>query len=336
MPTMRLVSVTIISIVFLTFLISLGVAQTGRSTKPVPPPKNNQILYDLNGRWITNDGEEIELVCPGCPLQGQAILGGPPKTNSSIQSRFTGGGACKFGGRRTFFIDGSLIGKKLTGHMLRCTQSEPLFKDCGVNSVYPTDFRANVISKDEIYGYFRSEWWGPGGSGQCKYTRDKSGDHDVAFGLTRKQPKAAPASTPAAGCPSGEQKKSSDDNKALELVKDGFKKALKMLDEQRKEMDRNPSAFKDLAQAKEELDEKIKGIKGWLDFWDSINAAACMPPQVSQLLQRYAQETQQNQSTSDFCTNMCVETIDWFSKINSIPDYRKYQLKVGCMAATCN
>lgn len=322
--------------VALTLLTSSGAAQKTRSASPAPTPQNDQILYDLNGIWITNDGEEVELVCPGCPLQGQGVLGGPPKTNSSIQSKFTGGGGCKFGGQRQFFIDGTLTGKKLTGQMLRCTQSEPLFKDCGQSSIYPTDFRASVISKDEIYGYFRTEWWGPGGSGQCKYTRDKSGDRDVAFGLTRKPLQAAPASSPSPGCASGEQKKSSSDDKALELIKGGLKKALNMLDEQRKEMDRNPSAFKDLAQAKEELDQKIDGVKQWLAFWNSIEALGCMPPNVSQLLGRYADETAQNQSTSDFCADMCVQTINWLSNVQSIPDYRKYQMKVACMAATCN
>ena len=309
----------------------LGSVQRNQNSNKNSPPTNQQgPKFDLQGVWVTNDGEEVELTAP--PPDGKG---------GNVLAVFTGNnklpnGECKFGDRRERFIDGELSGKKITGKMWRCTESEPLFKDCHVPSVYTTTFTANVLSNDEIYGYRRSEYWGPGGNGACKYSRDKSGDRDVAFSLTRKQPKAAPASSPAPGCPSGEQKKSSDDNKALELVKDGFKKALKMLDDQRKEMDRNPSAFKDLAQAKEELDEKIKGIKEWLDFWDSINAVACMPPQVSQLLQRYAQETLENQSTSDFCTNMCVQTIDWFSKINSIPDYRKYQLKVGCMAATCN
>jgi len=57
---------------------------------------------------------------------------------------------------------------------------------------------------------------------------------------------------------------------------------------------------------------------------------------ITKLLRRYADEKQQNLSTSDFCTNMCTETVNWLTKIMPTSDYRKYQLKVGCMAATCD
>ena len=191
MPVFQFLMKIVITLTIATLLFApSGIGQKRKDTKSAPASKDDQILFDLRGIWVTSEGEEVDLDCPSCPLQGQAVLGGPPMTNSSITAKFTGGGACKFGGQRKTFIDGKLAGKKLTGTMWRCTESESLFKDCHVASVYTTTFKANVISKDEIYGYRRSEWYGPANLGACKFQRDPSGDKDVAFGLTRKQPTA--------------------------------------------------------------------------------------------------------------------------------------------------
>lgn len=138
---------------------------------------------DLSGLWVTSEGEEVQLT--------QLKNGSGAATVFAIftKNNKLPNGACQFGDRREKFIDGSLEGKKLTGTMWRCTDSEALFKDCHVAPVFKTTFQAEVISKDQISGKRRTEYWGPADNGQCKFTRDPSGDRDVAFRITRKPPK---------------------------------------------------------------------------------------------------------------------------------------------------
>jgi hypothetical protein len=147
---------------------------TGSSDNNDPIPD-----FDLSGIWVTSEGEEVELT--ELKSGGGATVFAVFTEHNKLPN-----GGCKFGDRREKFIDGTLAGKKLTGTMWRCTDSEPLFKGCHVASVYKTTFKANVISKDEIDGYRRTEYWGPGGSGECEFTRDASGDKDAAFRLIRK------------------------------------------------------------------------------------------------------------------------------------------------------
>lgn len=135
---------------------------------------------DLNGLWVTNDREEVQLTQTKNGSESGAVV-----AVFTANNKLPNGG-CKFGDRREKFIDGTLAAKKLTGTMWRCTDSEALFKGCHVASVYKTTFKVDMISKDHISGTRRSEYWGPGGSGECDFTRDPSGDKDVPFRLTRK------------------------------------------------------------------------------------------------------------------------------------------------------
>jgi hypothetical protein len=192
-------------LIILVFLISPSVSQKRPDSNAIPN-------YDLSGTWVTNEGEEVELIelRYGAGATLFAVFDG----NNKLPN-----GGCKFGDHREKFIDGKLSGKAVTGTMWRCTESEPLFKGCHVPSVYTTSFKANVISKDEIYGTRRSEYWGPGGSGECKYTKDSSGDRDIAFGLTRKPD--SEDSKKELKCP---------DTKDLELYKNVSTRATKMID----------------------------------------------------------------------------------------------------------
>ena len=75
---------------------------------------------DLSGTWTTESGEEVEIV----------------QLDTTITSTFTAppgqpAGDCPNGGHRGKYIDGKLVGRTLSGTMMRCTVSKALVEDCG-------------------------------------------------------------------------------------------------------------------------------------------------------------------------------------------------------------
>jgi hypothetical protein len=136
---------------------------------------------NLNGKWLTDDGEEIKITQQSgsvtstftSTLPGETIAGDCPGKGSNKH--------------RAFYINGNLAGQSLSGTMSRCTLSKPLMEDCGLDPAYTTTFQTTLVSNTLIKGTRRSEWYGPkkdpGKNDACKFVRDSSGDKDVDFTL---------------------------------------------------------------------------------------------------------------------------------------------------------
>jgi hypothetical protein len=149
---------------------------SGRELKP--PRSQKPETPDLSGIWQTDEGEEVEV-----PAELSGRFGSLVATFTEHNKRPLGD--CPFEqGRRSKYIEGKISGNVLTGTMYRCTNVEVLATKCKLG-VFSTTITATV-TKDKIIGTRRSEWYKPTEGDECKFTRDKSGDKDIPFSMTRK------------------------------------------------------------------------------------------------------------------------------------------------------
>jgi len=127
--------------------------------------------FDLSGMWTNDNGEEVKVLHVG---QSLTAIFTPSSEN----------GACPYGDKRTYFIKAPLQGATLQGTMMTCTKIQNMVEKCGLTSVFTTTFKATV-TQDKITGTYHIEWYRGVDMGDCKWSRDPSGDSDVEFSLTR-------------------------------------------------------------------------------------------------------------------------------------------------------
>jgi hypothetical protein len=99
------------------------------------PGAQKQQKLDLNGKWKTDQGEEVVISASG----------------GSLTATFVSGADCKWGGTRDFYIQGSLQGNTLSGTMKRCSLNQQLLQDCHLTDPYSAKFEATV-EKNTISG----------------------------------------------------------------------------------------------------------------------------------------------------------------------------------------
>ena len=134
----------------------------------------NQPQFSLDGTWINDQGEEIDI---------------DHLPSGTVIALFTGksaGGKCPNGGNRPKYFEGQLVGNTLAGTMWRCTRDPHLVNECGVDSVFTVKFTA-AVTQDKITGKRHSEWFDPQrpDSRGCRYVRNSSKDSEADFSVTR-------------------------------------------------------------------------------------------------------------------------------------------------------
>lgn len=159
-----------------------------RSSKPSP----NSSHTPLFGLWQTDSGDVVDV-----------ILGYDGVTvGAALVAVFDGGGDCKTGGHRPSFVDGKVTAVgHIEGIMHLCTNDPVLFGKCHLSSVWESAFTANVLDKDHIAGYVKTEYYGsnPPDANGCPYHRDASRDDKQAFTMDRCAPAGCEAASGSGG-----------------------------------------------------------------------------------------------------------------------------------------
>lgn len=150
-----------------------------RTTKKASKPNPNPGRVPLFGLWQTDSGEVVDLV-----LGYDGVTVG-----AALIAIFDSGGDCATGGHRPSFIDGKVITAVgyIEGTMHLCTNDPVLFGKCRLSSEWESAFTANLLDKDHIAGYVKTEHYGsnPPDANGCPYHRDASGDDKQAFTMDR-------------------------------------------------------------------------------------------------------------------------------------------------------
>lgn len=163
------------------------------------PSGEAQRGYFLTGTWKTEDGE-VNIT---------------KSDQDELTATFTSGGDCPLGGKRKILFEAHLDGSTchgigmdrtcdalFSGLMFRCTTSKELLEECNLDSIYSVQFKAqgsdqiiNGTFKNEHYSRKEEDKKDQDKSGNqndnqhvCKWTRDPSGDSQIPFSLSRKNP----------------------------------------------------------------------------------------------------------------------------------------------------
>lgn len=266
---------------------------------PTPGPQVAGIRYPLDGLWLTSDGDEVCIQDFGSSVVVQL------KTNQK----------CPYGGELSKLLELKREDNYLKGTTYRCTRGKHLIPECGLTPTYESAYEGMVVSADSIEGNWKTEWYDENPKGNpCKYTRNPSGDHDEPLNLARVRIDSPPPDPRSSSgvCGPDTKPKTPDDNKALDQVVKGLKDAIKKLQAAAEQVGGSGS---EAAQAAREIKGKIDKIKQYMAFWQRVQAASCLPQDVSQLLQQYASYAQNGVDTSGTCTELCAKTADWIVKL---------------------
>ncbi len=151
--------------------------------RPPPPSTGKQVPWssELPRDWKNDEGQELSLFNPAAGEIELEFLGTEPN--------------CPTGDHRKLYLkDATFDGTNLRGKMVRCTAQE-LIKKCGMPTTFETDFYTISVTRNQIEGYYRSEWFDPvkdAKSGECSYVRNESGDGWCPFTLTLGGPSPCP------------------------------------------------------------------------------------------------------------------------------------------------
>jgi hypothetical protein len=153
---------------------------------------------------------------------------------------------------------------------------------------------------------------------------DRQAIHDIysdlqqltsALGCPQANP--TPTAEPSAVCPEGEEKASTDTDKALEPVIDGFKKALEQADEDLR-----------LHPASEGLRERYEQYKEIKELLEHIKAGSCVPSDLIQTLNELSQ------GREGACPEFCNALFNWLEKMGLAKDSDRATFFPGC-STTC-
>ena len=304
---------------FAALVLSFAVLAQARRPQNQPPQNQEMLDFILDGVWVTDQGEKVNLT----HLRG----------SGAVFATFVGGSsasACPNGGNRPKYIDGKLTGNnsdgtiKLEGTMWRCTRDPDLVRKCGLDSVYQTSFTATV-SRNSISGKWHYEWYEHKDTeANCKWVRDSSRDGDSPFSLTTAQPSPTPVRQNTAGvCPPDAAPISPGDEAALEQVTDGIEGAIDQLKDEARELE---GAGSTAAQQIDEINGKVAKLEQYKKYWDNIKAAGCIPAIIPQLMRRI------REGRGDLCNNLCREVSNWYGQIYPGPqsEYLQSQFFTQC------
>ena len=138
------------------------------AAKPAPWPS------ELPRDWTDDEGKDMRLFNPATGEIELEYVSAEPN--------------CPTGDHRKFYLkDATFDGINLRGKMVRCTATQELLSKCASPPTFETDFYTISITRNQIAGYYRSEWLEPikePKAGQCPYARNPSGDGWCPFTLT--------------------------------------------------------------------------------------------------------------------------------------------------------
>jgi hypothetical protein len=112
----------------------------------------------------------------------------------------------------------------------------------------------------------------------------------------------------AGPCGPGEKKVEPQDKEAAKYIKEKFKEAYDKAKETAREMQDHG------ATVPQQISDQVKYLKQAMEFWDNIQNAICINPNIFQSMQEVMRDRRASNFSSD-CPGFCSALTDWYGKL---------------------